>query len=245
MACWRAVRRVRRARQHPGQLGRPGRRRRPDRPSVTVVSSDHLLVDHDLGVGPGRHLGQVGDDQHLVVVARSAPATGPRRGAAAPPMPASTSSNTSTGGPSVSTSRRASIARASSPPEATLARGCRAMPGLAAKRNTTSRPAAPPTSISSRAFGQGQVGELGLHRLGQRPGAGARGPPRPRPRAGPARPEARGPLGLEPAPRPTSWPSSSARRCSAGLAPLDHLGEGSPYLRRRSWSSWRRAPISA
>ncbi len=60
------------------------------------------------------------------------PSAGSRRPTAAPaspPIPASTSSNTSVGGASESTTRTASIARESSPPDAARARGRAARPG--------------------------------------------------------------------------------------------------------------------
>ena len=70
--------------------------------------------------------------------------------AAVPPMPASTSSNTSVRAASplrracpsaaLSTRRRASIDRASSPPDATFVSGCSGEPGLAASRNCTRSP---------------------------------------------------------------------------------------------------------
>src|SRR6185312_3047538 len=56
---------------------------------------------------------------------------------ASPPIPASTSSNTSVGGASDSTTRVASIARESSPPDAARASGRAVSPGLAASRYTT------------------------------------------------------------------------------------------------------------
>src|SRR5918996_520006 len=69
-------------------------------------------------------------------------------------MPASTSSNTRVGGAAVSTRRNASMVRASSPPEATLASGSGGVPGLAASRSSTSSPgSSPPTTTSTSALG--------------------------------------------------------------------------------------------
>ncbi len=80
--------------------------------------------------GERRHLGQVGDDEHLVPVAQRRERPSRPRPPASPPIPASTSSNTSVGGAAVSTTRSASIARASSPPDATLASGAAPLAGV-------------------------------------------------------------------------------------------------------------------
>src|SRR5204863_22055 len=66
-------------------------------------------------------------------------------------MPASTSSNTRVGGAAVSTTRSASIARASSPPEAARARARAGSPGLGARRKvTSSAPSSPAASNALR-----------------------------------------------------------------------------------------------
>ena len=70
--------------------------------------------------------------------------------AASPPTPASTSSNTSVGGASLSTSRVASMTLASSPPDATFSSGRAASPGLAANSQPTSSPLPGPTVTSRR-----------------------------------------------------------------------------------------------
>ena len=96
---------------------------------------------------------------------------------ASPPMPASTSSNTRVGGAAESTTRRASIARASSPPEAALARGRADSPGLGASRNVTSSAPSSPAGL----------GVAGLDDDLERRRRASRAPgdsPAPRPRAG-------------------------------------------------------------
>ena len=92
---------------------------------------------------------------------------------ASPPIPASTSSNTSVGGASVSTTRAASIARESSPPDAARASGRGLSPGLGASRNVTrSAPSSvgSPGSISTsmRRVRHRQLPEVLLHRPGER-----------------------------------------------------------------------------
>ncbi len=76
----------------------------------------------------------------------------------------------------MSTRRRASMARASSPPEATLARGRTASPGLAPRRKVTSSPGSgSPTVTSRRAWGMASPLQAlldGTGQLGGRPAAG-------------------------------------------------------------------------
>ncbi len=109
------------ARQHPADL---------DHPPV-AVERDHLgsgaaarlhLADLDLVVGAGRHLGQVGDHEHLRVVAEPGQRR-PHRDRRLPPDPGVHLVEDQHPGASVSARRTASMVRDSSPPEATLASG--------------------------------------------------------------------------------------------------------------------------
>ena len=97
------------------------------------------------------------------------------------------------------------------------------MPGLAAKRNTTSWPAAPATSTSRRAFGQGQVGELGLDRLAQGPGRGGAGGGDLGLEAGELGPGGVA-LGVEGGGDDVA-PLELGQALLGGVAPVDHLGE--------------------
>ena len=171
---------------------------------------------------------------------------GPTAVAAAPPTPASTSSKTMTPGLSVMASRMASMVRASSPPDATLASGWSGSPGLAPSRKRTwSAGPSPSTAIENRAEGMASCRKGGLDLLGQ-PGRGL--------------PAGRGHLGLgrRPArPGPRRSPSSRATaRCSSdvdgGQPPAGHRpakartsARSAPYLRSSSWSSCRRERISS
>ena len=101
-------------------------------------------------------------------------------------MPASTSSNTSvragSSRSSLSTSRRASIARASSPPEATLVSGCSGVPGLAAKQELDAVAGVVVVVLADldadRGVRQRQLAQALRDGRGQL-GRGARGGPRP------------------------------------------------------------------
>ena len=110
----------------------------------------------------------------------------PTARAASPPTPASTSSNTSVGGAADSTRRVASIARASSPPDATFASGRAGSPAFAPRRNSTSAPV-------------GAVADAHLE-AGARAGQARAGAPRP-----PLRASAPPPVAADPS-------RSSARR---------------------------------
>ena len=99
------------------------------RPSCCPRPLVHGLLHHDLRVGERRHLREVRDAEHLVPRAERR-SRRPTATPASPPIPASTSSNTSVGGASDSTTRGASIARDSSPPDAALASGRAALPGV-------------------------------------------------------------------------------------------------------------------
>ncbi len=176
---------ARRAREHAGDLG------------DTPLTVDRHCGREGLAVGDRlRHrdlarrcrgdLGEVRDDEHLVVTGELAQRITDCL-SAAPPIPASTSSNTSVRPVSVaaspptpaddSTSRSASIARASSPPDATRVSEATANPGwLPAgtergrqgdrRHGRRSRP--PPTRAASPAGGARASPPL-------RPGAGRPG----------------------------------------------------------------------
>ncbi len=128
---------------------------------------------------------------------------------ASPPIPASTSSNTSVGGASDSTTRSASIARESSPPDAALASGRAGSPGLGARRKVTSSAPSSDRSAAARprprtsAFGSASSAELLGHRVGERSGRGAAGR-RERRRGALVAPATRGRAARLPARRPAA-----------------------------------------
>ena len=110
----------------------------------------------------------------------SARSRSPTARAVWPPMPASTSSNTSVGGPPVlATAISASITRESSPPDAVSRSGAAGTPGLGAIRNSTCSAPVPANSSRSlqddleRRVLHGQLGQLASDALGE-PGAAFR-----------------------------------------------------------------------
>ena len=177
---------------------------------VTVRPRASRLDDADLRVGLRGHLGQVGDDQHLAVRAPPRAAPRPRASAAAPPTPASTSSKTIVCGPPRPTRRMASMARASSPPEATRASGWRGSPTLAPEQQLTGSPAPVGGHLDLEPGpGHGQAGQplpRPPRRRVRRRHAGRarrRPPPRPaRPGGAPARPPGGPPRPRRPRGRP-------------------------------------------
>ena len=165
---------------------------------VSVRPAQLVLVHGDLLVGLGRHLGQVGDHQHLARA--GTPRAGPRRAtrAAAPPTPASTSSKTMVCGPPMATRRMASMARASSPPEAALARGSTASPTLAPSAISIGSPV--PSGADPDLHprpGHGQVGQALPHQRPELLGGLRSAPPAPCPRPRPAPSASSARVGLE------------------------------------------------
>ena len=145
----------RRRRRRPTACGparRPARRRRPP-PRVAVVTSPATVLDDgDLGRGRRRDLGEVGDDEHLVAAADLGEGARRRRSPRCRRCrrrPRRTPACAARRRRAVSTRRRASIERASSPPDATLVSGSGGVPGLAASWNWTCSPAT--SSASSTA----------------------------------------------------------------------------------------------
>ena len=211
------------------------------------VRPDALGLAHlDLVVGLGGHLGQVGDHQHLAVAGRARPGPSPRRWPPPRPRRRRPRRTPSRPGPSVMARRMASMVRASSPPEAAVARGSSGSPGLAPSRNVdlVGRPV-PLDGDLEPGRGHGQVVQGGLDRArparGRRPGGpsatSARrvGPARP----GPCRSRRRGP---GPAAPRASMAASRARASSAKARTSARV---SPYLRRSWWRSCRRLRISS
>jgi len=139
------------------------------------------LRHRDLRVGERRDLCEMGHTQTPGALPPAWRARGRTAGAGLSPMPASTSSKTSVGGAAERTTLSASIARASSPPEAALARGRAGSPGLGARRKvTSSRPSLARGHEIARFHGNFEVGvrhrelpQPGLNRLRQA-GAAAR-----------------------------------------------------------------------
>ena len=163
----------------------------------------------------------------------------PRARAAAPPTPASTSSKTMVWGPPSPTSRMASMARASSPPEAARASGCSGSPTLAPSASSTGSPVPPGATRTSR-------------RAPAMASAPRRSPTsRPNAPAARARVGAHGRLGLAPArrgagrARPAGGPPRLRRRRGRRAGPHppgrrpSRPCRSSPYLRR---SSARQSP---
>ena len=216
-------------------------------PCAPPCRSFHGLLHHDLRAGERRHLREVRDAEHLVPRAERLPGAARPRRPASPPIPASTSSNTSVGGASASTTRAASIARESSPPDATRASG----PGRLARvggeqegdpvvrRRRSARPARPSTSTA--AWGIASSRRCSLDRRAERLGAR----------------RARAARAASAAAAAASRSCAAAAASSVGGALLValELGEpgrrprrrrrsrrrgSSPYLRPSSRSSWRR-----
>ena len=152
--------------------------------SVKVAPSASRLVMPTCVVGPGRHLRQVGDHQHLVVGGQERPGPGPPRSPPSPPIPASTSSNTRVGGASVSTRRSASMRAGQLAARRHPGQRQRRAAGVGGQQVGHVVAGIVADLDLDHGLGHGQLDQVGLGGLGQRaarPVAGP-GPPRPRPR---------------------------------------------------------------
>ena len=242
------TRRLRRACATPRRRARrraPARRARPcacrPRPSTTATCASAKAatcgrcVTHNTWCRPPN-------------VASARPTAVP----ASPPMPASTSSNTRVGGAAESTTRRASIARASSPPEAALARGRADSPGFGRQQegDVVGAVVAGRLGITGldrdleRRGRHRQLPEIPLDRRGERPGGLA---PSGRQRARPhRRPRGRRRRAPPRAPRPGPRDPRAARAAHARRRAYACTSASvGPYLRTSSRSRARRCCTSA
>ncbi len=131
------------------------------------------------------------------------------------------------------------MVRASSPPEADVARGIRGSPGLAPSRKATwSAGPSPPRAISNRAEGMASWCRVDSIRSASTGAAARRAAATSAPRrSSSARADS---ISVSSAWARRSSPSAAARRARASSAKARTSSRVSPYFRRSWWRSWRR-----
>ena len=250
-ACSRAVALSGVARQHAGQLDQPRLRRRGPAAVAVVAPSPVDFVTATCVSANAATCGR----WVTTSTCRSLPSVAsarPTATAAVPPMPASTSSNTSVGGPTVGRAfeRARGAVRASPAPARRPTRPCSSGssgdPGLAASRNVTSSPGSrSPTSTADLGRRHREVAAssrptaVSPTARRQRDAPPRLVPPRGDPveRATLARRRARRRASRRPRARPGGRELRPGTRCTSASV--------SPYLRRRSCRSWRRSRTAA